>query len=290
MIVEKAYAKINLFLNVTARRPDGYHDIESVMHAVNLHDVVSVEARKADRAKITVRTNSDELCSEKNNLAYIAAEKYLSKYSIRDEITVVIEKNIPIGAGLGGGSSDAAATLRAINKIYGRSGTAELLELASSVGSDVPFCLVGGTACCLGRGELITPLSVKEKMYFAIAIGEARISTPRAFSALDELYRDRFPDKGDVCRKMIFSLERGLDISQCVYNAFDCVTDIFEVKKIKEIMINSGAECSLMSGSGPAVFGIFKTKAAAEAAVNNLSADGFLTSFAESVVEPYIDL
>lgn len=281
MITEKANAKINLFLNVTERRTDGYHNIESIMHSVDLHDVVSVEVNKSDRAKITVKTNAGELRDEKSNLVYIAAEKYIAKYSITDEIIISHEKNIPIGAGLGGGSSDAAATLRALNRIYGKCGSEELLRLASDVGSDVPFCLVGGTAICLGRGEIIEPLNVKEKLYFALAIGEERVSTPQAFAALDNRYIS-YPEKSDVCREMALALENGDTVSDFVYNIFEEITEIASIKEIKEIMKKSGAECTLMSGSGPAVFGMFKTEEEALAAVKKLLACGFVSSYAES--------
>lgn len=282
MITEKAYAKINLFLNVTARRPDGYHDIESVMHSVDFHDTVSIDVKKSDKAKITVKTSSHEICDEKSNIVYIAAEKYAKKYSITDEITISLEKSIPIGAGLGGGSSDAAATLRALNKMYRKSDLTELLNLSASVGSDVPFCLIGGTALCRGRGEIIEPIDTNKKLYFALAIGEERISTPKAFYALDEKYTV-YPNKSDMCRNMTLALEKGDVISDFTYNIFDEITNISSIDKIKEIMKKSGAECTMMSGSGPSVFGIYSTKSEAVRAVEKLLACGFVSAYAESV-------
>lgn len=289
MVIEKAYAKINLFLNIIARRSDGYHDIESLMHSVSLHDVIKIEVKKHDTLRINVKTNAPELSDEKNNLVYIAAQKYAARYSVTDEILISLEKNIPIGAGLGGGSSDAAATLRALNKIYKKGSSDELLELAATVGSDVPFCLDGGTAHCLGRGEIIKPIGVKEKMFFALAIGEERISTPKAFCALDNRYVT-YPNMSSVCRDMICALSRGQSISDCVYNIFEEITDISSVSKIKENMIQRKAECALMSGSGPSVFGIFKTKADAEAAVKTLSDAGFCAYYSESVASHDINL
>lgn len=288
MVTQKAYAKINLFLNIIARRSDGYHDIESLMHSVSLHDLVKIETKKSDTLRIKVKTNTPELSDEKNNLVYIAAQKYARKYSVTDEIIISLEKNIPIGAGLGGGSSDAAATLRALNKIYKKGSRDDLLELAATVGSDVSFCLEGGTAYCLGRGEIIKPLCVKEKMFFALAIGEERISTPKAFCALDNRYVT-YPNKASVCRDMIFALSHGRAISNCVFNIFEEITDIPCVDKIKENMTKSRAECTLMSGSGPSVFGVFKTRVDAEAAVKALSDAGFCAYYSESVTSHNIN-
>lgn len=286
MIIEKAYAKINLFLNVTDCRDDGYHDIESVMHAVDLHDIISMDTKDSDKPEIILSSNSPLLSSSSSNLAYIAAEKYLSKYGINAQININLEKRIPIGAGLGGGSSDAAATLRALNKIYNAAKPGELLEIALSIGSDVPFCLLGGTAHCLGRGEIMTAKAVKKKMHFVIAIGNERTSTPEAYRRLDSLYSESgFPEKSELCEKMCSALGVSDDISSCVYNIFESVTDISDVKKIKEEMMKNGAKSALMSGSGPSVFGIFKSIEDSQLALKSLLSKGYTAFACESVCD-----
>lgn len=290
MITEKAYAKMNLFLNVTDRRPDGYHDIESVMHAVDLFDLVNVKVKESGNSIITVETDAAELSFSEKNLAYIAAEKYTTKYGIKDEIKITLDKKIPIGAGLAGGSSDAAATLRALDIIYKKSNTEELLSLALEIGSDVPFCLVGGTAHCLGRGEVITPLCVKDKLCFVVAIGNERISTPKAFAELDARYGENFPDNTEMCQEMLAALCQGETISPFLYNVFEEVTNICSVKQIKETMIKNGAERTLMSGSGPSVFGVFKTHTDAQNAAESLLSLGYFACVAESVGDANITL
>lgn len=284
MIIEKAYAKINLFLNVTDCRDDGYHDIESVMHAVDLHDTISIDTKDADKPEIMLSSNYPFLSSASSNLVYIAADKYLSKYGINAEVNINLEKTIPIGAGLGGGSSDAAATLRALNKIYNAAKPGELLDIALSIGSDVPFCLIGGTSYCCGRGEILTPITAKSKMHFVIAIGGERTSTPEAYRRLDALYSDsEFPDMSELCKKMRLALESADDISRCVYNVFESVTDISDVEKIKQEMMKNGAKSALMSGSGPSVFGIFTSFEDSERALKALISRGYTAFTCESV-------
>ncbi len=271
-VFEKAYAKINLFLDVTGRREDGFHDILSVMHSVSLADTVSIDAEYSDELTISLNSDSPELPSDKNNLVYRAAEKYLTHFGINANVSIHLEKHIPIGAGLGGGSSDAAATLRALNRIFRKADTEQLIELASELGSDVPFCVVGGIAVCRGRGEKIGRAENATPRVFVVAIGEERISTPKAFAELDKKYNDfkfnSYAPRGDLHKP---------------YNIFESVTNICEITKIKETMIKNGAEYSLMSGSGPSVFGEFKNVCDADDACINLHNNGFSAFVCHSV-------
>lgn len=282
-VIEKAYAKINLFLDVIGRREDGFHDIKSVMQSVSLCDTLTVSPEKADRVEILLTSNINSLPTDNTNLVYRSALAYVSKFAILAKVNIHLEKNIPIGAGLGGGSSDAAAALRAINKIFGRASEAELLELAADIGSDVPFCLIGGSAICTGRGERIEKLKVGSLMHFVIAIGDDRISTPEAYGRLDEKYGDfadgKYKSREETINIIAARIENGGNVSDLLYNIFESVTELESIDKIKEIMTKSRAEFCLMSGSGPAVFGIFKKTSDAESAKTSLNEAGF-TAFA----------
>ena len=285
-VCEKAYAKINLYLDVTGRRDDGFHDILSVMHSVSLADTINVDADYSDATHIVLTTNSPELSVDSSNLIYKAAEKYLRYFDINANVAIHLEKNIPIGAGLGGGSSDAAATIRALNRVFRKADTDQLIELASELGSDVPFCVLGGMSVCVGRGEVFTQLSTSEKMNFVIAIGDTRISTPKAYAALDELY-DNFKSARDPkvhknIQRIIGMLESDtLDIPY--YNIFEDVTKIDEIAKIKETMRKNKAEYTLMSGSGPSVFGKFANNDDAKRACDALKINGFSAFVCHSV-------
>ncbi len=283
MVREQANAKINLFLDVNSKRADGFHNIKSVMHSVTLADSITVSASEADATEISVHTDSNELASDKGNLVYRSAEKYLAKLEKNARVNITLEKRIPIGAGLAGGSADAAATLRALNRIFNLATKEQLLEIAAEIGSDVPFCLLGGTALCEGRGEIMTPLEPAQNMHFVIAIGRERVSTPEAYRALDSQYPDGFPDESKRCKRLIASLKNELDFTS-LYNVFEDVIKLPEIEKIKEILIKSKAESALMSGSGPSVFGIFNCAAKARNAKDELIKAGFDAYYATSAL------
>ena len=275
MVTEKAYAKINLFLDVCALRSDGFHDLKTVMQRISLCDTLCLSAIPSDSTEISLCIKGAELPSDKGNLVYRAVSEYLSEAKIDARVCVTLEKNIPIAAGLAGGSSDAAAALRAINRELGAFGDAELLGIAARLGSDVPFCLVGGTTLCEGRGEIMTELPKLGTTHLVVAIGEDRISTPAAFARLDALF-SRFD--GSVVtggekrlESLLSSIENASFNIEGLFNIFE--TDIdknaISVSKIKAEMLDMGASAAMMSGSGPSVFGIFtspeETKKAARA-------------------------
>ena len=269
-VLEKANAKINLFLDVTSRREDGFHDIKSVMQSVSLCDYIRLSAEASEKTMISITTNHSDLPLDEDNLVYKSAAKYLKHFGIRAKIDVDLEKHIPVGAGLGGGSSDAAATLRALNKIFGYATETELLSMAAELGSDVPFCLVGGTAICTGRGEKMERIQ-GNNYHLVISIGNTRISTPKAYAMLDDKYNNFYSS----------SYTPKIDVTS-FYNIFESVTDIDEIGRIKEIMIKNGAEQVLMSGSGPSVFGIFENENVATEARNRLVDVGFVAFVATS--------
>ena len=267
VIKEKAYAKINLFLDVIGRRADGFHDVVTVMRSVSLCDDLQLDVSPSDKREICISSDEPSLECNQSNLIYRSAEKYMSHFGISDKLSIRLIKRIPIGAGLGGGSSDAAATLRALNKVYGRASDEQLASIAGEIGSDVSFCLKGGCAICTGRGEKITPISYSFYPYIVIAIGQGRVSTPAAYGLLDERYGDfvEYNKKSKVYHSSRVPL----------YNIFENVIDLSEVNGIKEIMKKCGAGGVLMSGSGPSVFGGFNSCIKAFLAQKALAKQGY---------------
>ena len=174
-VKENAYAKINLYLDVVGKRSDGFHDIETVMHTVSLSDVLTVEVAPSREASVSMQIEGERrLPTDDKNIAVKAAKLYLSRAGIADRVKITLSKNIPVAAGLAGGSADAAATLRALNRLYNRRFTDKMiLSLASELGSDVPYCVNGGTALCRGRGELIERLPELSGNYFVIGVAES---------------------------------------------------------------------------------------------------------------------
>ena len=187
-IVENAYAKINVFLDVTSMLPDGYHSIRTVMQSVSLCDTLYMDVELAEKTEISLSVvGGDSVPADDSNLVCRAARLYLERADIHARVHVRMEKRIPVGAGLGGGSSDAAAALRGMNRVLSAFSDDDLRNLAVALGSDVVFCLGGGSALCEGRGEIITPIELPT-MHLVIAIGEGRVSTPAAYRALDERF------------------------------------------------------------------------------------------------------
>ena len=285
-VKENAYAKINLYLDVLRRRDDGFHDILSLMHSVSLCDTLTLSCTESERTEILITTNDRELPTDRSNIVYSAVETYLNYFRINAKVDIHLEKKIPVGAGLGGGSSDAAAALRALNRVYHKADIDQLYDLAADLGSDVPFCISGGLCVCVGRGEMFTPVSICDESCFVISIGNERVSTPKAYAALDLLYDDfkvRMSNETVANNEKIINLlnERGKNIP--VYNIFEQVVRLDEIDVIKEIMTKSGAEYVLMSGSGPSVFGKFSDPFAAETACESLKKAGFFAYSCHSV-------
>ena len=289
-VKENANAKINLFLDVSAKRPDGYHDINTVMHSISLSDTLTVSVTSARATSVTLKVEgNDRLVTDDKNLAVLAAKLYLERTAKTAYGQIKLVKNIPVAAGLAGGSTDAAATLRAMNKLFGHYlSSRALADLALELGSDVPYCLLGGTALCEGRGEIINPI-YNPHFYTAVAVADEYVSTPLAYAALDRLYSDfdgSVVGRGkELYRNMICSLQNKSPDLGAVYNVFEeAVFDSCPKSRIiKSDMYSLGALTAAMSGSGPSVFGIFNSKSAAEFATLELKAKGFRAWFAESV-------
>ena len=270
--VEKAYAKINLFLDVLGRRADGMHDLRTVMQTVSLFDTVSVRAKEADYSCITLQMENSDIPADERNLAYLAAEAFLEETGISAAVAITVDKRIPVAAGLAGGSADAAAVLRAMNAVFGEPLLRErLLSVASRLGADVPFCLVGGTALCEGKGEQMTPYEVADA-FFVIAQPEAeKMATPRAYAMLDEAFGG-FENEDAVLHDALFSFfaEDGVD---GMYNVFESVVipHTPAVAALRTRLISLGAKNAMMSGSGTAVFGVFESEEAARYAAEDIT-------------------
>lgn len=270
---EKAYAKLNISLDVSRRRPDGYHDMVMVMQSVSLCDDLVLTLN--DSGRVTAGSNLPFIPCDSRNLAVKAAELYLERTGHTGQgVHVAMDKRIPVGAGMGGGSADAAAVLRGMNALYGAAlSVAELETLAADVGSDVPFCVAGGTALAKGRGELLSPLPPMPDCVFVIGKPEFSVSTPELFKKLDQISRRRHPDTAGI----VAALEHGdlRNVCRRMYNVFEDVNDrrMRTVAAMKGSLLDLGALGAVMTGTGSAVFGVFEREDAARRAAEALKAE-----------------
>lgn len=267
----KAYAKINLTLDITGLRSDGYHAISSVMVPVSLADNITIE--KSER--FSFQCNLPSLCTE-DNLCVRSAKAFFQRSGVQSSASVYLEKNIPFPAGLGGGSADAAAVLKGLNELfYSPLSEEALFDIAASVGSDVPFCLFGKPALCQGRGELLTPLAMNKIYYVVIAIGEARLSTAEVYKRFDGLS----VSPAEKTPAFVKALNEGNEEEMLsnASNAFELVTDVIcpETKLMRDVMLESGAILSHLSGSGPSVYGIFADEESANRGAQYVRSKGF---------------
>lgn len=280
-----AYGKINLYLDVLDKMENGYHNIESIMQSVSLCDIVTLEIDSCNgNSSIEIITSSGRIPNDKTNIVYKCAKNFFDYTNIVGKRCIfTIEKSIPISAGMAGGSSDGAATLRLLNEACGSAlSYEELCDIGASVGADIPFCLKGGTCICRGIGNIITPLAPLKDVFLVSAIDHSSVSTPVAFSMLDEKFGTNCSSSQDF-NLMIDAVKSG-DISlitSSLYNKFESVIIPINdnVQKIKSIMLQNGAIGTLMSGSGPSVFGIFLDELSqnqALLALKNCSINAFL--------------
>ena len=276
-----ANAKINLFLDIESKRDDGYHNIVSLMQSVGLHDVITVSFEESEEKIIEVSVNDPKIPTNEKNIAYKAADKLIDKGKVRIEIL----KSIPSPAGLAGGSSDAAAVIYAL-KAFGctRVSDEEIIRLAASIGADVPFCLVGGSKRITGIGDVIENIPDVPEMDLVIALDGEGVSTPVAYRMLDDKYGNF--ESYSVKR---FDFERFS--SQNVYNVFEeVVLDLRPcAKALKEKMYALGASSALMSGSGPAIVGIFDSYESAESCAEAIRSSGAFAVACKTVKKGIIE-
>ncbi|AEB28930.1 4-diphosphocytidyl-2-C-methyl-D-erythritol kinase [Carnobacterium sp. 17-4] len=267
-IIEKAPAKINLSLDVLHKREDGYHEMKMVMTSVDLADRIVLKTIEEDR--IVIHSTNGFLPLDQRNHAYKAAKLLKDTYNIEKGVDITIEKNIPIAAGLAGGSSDAAATLRGLNRLWDLKLTKdELATLGEKIGSDVPYCIYGGTAYATGRGEKIQQIQDIPQCWVVLVKPKKGISTWTVFENLsfDQLIHPEIP-------QMLTAIQDN-DYSQMVDstgNALETVSAVKQpdIKRIKKKMIEFGADAALMSGSGPTIYALCKKYSKAQRVYNGL--------------------
>lgn len=265
----KAYAKINLGLDVLKKREDGYHEVKMVMQTIDMFD--RLELRKIRKQGIFVQTNLKYLPVNQDNLVYKAARIFMDEYKLTGGIEITLKKYIPVAAGMAGGSSDAAAVLYGMNKLYETGLSSEtLMKLGVKIGADVPFCIMRGTALAEGIGEKLTKLPDSPNCHVLIAKPPLSVSTKWVYSNLKAAEIKEHPD----IDKLIEALSAGDlgTMAQYMGNVLETVTEAEypQISKLKEIMTEKGALCSLMSGSGPTVFGLFEDKNNAECAFKKI--------------------
>lgn len=269
----KAYAKINLTLDVTGRREDGYHTIDSVMQTIDVCDDLTLE--KNTCGEIRLSSNKEYLPKNESNTAFRAAKLFFEECGLPGGVDIHIIKRIPSRAGMGGGSTDAAAVLHALNRMYERNLPLEqLIDLGRRVGADVPFCVAGGTCRCTGIGEICEPVPPMPDCALLICRPPAGVSTPKAYALMD-----RYPLGGSrATPRMLTALENGRlrDVSNALANRFDETMKLMQVRQVKKLMLGGGALGAMMTGSGSAVYGIFPTREQAEACKPLLDGKGKL--------------
>lgn len=264
----KAYAKINLGLDVVGRLENGYHQVRMVMQSVDLWDFLTLEKAQGE---ISITTDAANLPTDRSNLIYKAAELMFANHGIQSGLRVHLQKQIPMAAGLAGGSADAAAVMKGINELFGLGIPLDrLMEEGISIGADVPYCLLGGTALAEGIGEQLTPLPSMPQCHILVAKPQAEVSTKYVYEHLDARGIANHPD----IEGMELAIRQGSleGITRRMENVLETVTIPVHpvIADIKRRMLELGAANSLMSGSGPTVFGIFSDEGTAQAAYAQL--------------------
>ncbi len=266
MIYETAPAKINLTLDTLFKRDDGFHEVEMIMTTIDLNDRLSFELRK-DK-KIIVDVEQSYVPSDNKNLAYKAAELMKKTYNLKQGITITIDKNIPVSAGLAGGSTDAAATIRGMNRLYNLNRPLkELCELGIQIGTDIPFCILGKTALCKGKGEIIKFLDKPPSAWVVVAKPNLGISSPDIFKKLD--LKQPYTVHTEACEAALIAEDYDL-LCKSLSNRLEPVSGKMhtEILKIKANMLENGADGAVMSGSGPTVYGLTRKERQAKHVYN----------------------
>lgn len=263
----KAYAKINLGLDVVGKREDGYHNVKMIMQTIRLFDRITLE--RNDSGRITLSTNLPYLPANENNLVYRALDIMREKYHIKDGIHADIHKRIPVSAGLAGGSTDAAAAFVGMNQMFELGVSQDtMMEYAVTLGADIPFCIMRGTALSEGIGEILTPLPPMPDCWFLVVKPVFSISTKAVYENLKLNQLSSHPDIDSMIEAL--RNEDLFGITSRLENVLEHVTkDLYpNIERIKECMLEKGAHGALMSGSGSTVFGIFTDRGKAERALD----------------------
>lgn len=264
-ITLNAYAKINLALDVIGRRENGYHDVRMIMQTISLYDRLTIKPTQTP--DIVLKTNLHYLPTNENNIVYAAAKLFKETYHIKDGVFINLDKKIPVAAGMAGGSSDAASTLRGLNTLFHiNAPLKDLMELGVKLGADVPYCLLGKTALSEGIGEILTPLTDAPNFYCLIVKPNVNVSTKFVYENLILDETTVHPDIDGMVEAINHGDKDG--ITSRLGNVLEDVTlkSHPEINEIKKQMSSLGAVNTLMSGSGPTVFGLFTTSSVAKKA------------------------
>ncbi len=271
-MIVKAYAKINLGLHIIGKRTDHYHNIETIFHRINLFDEVNIE----NSDEISISSSDERLPKDGRNLCWKAVEILRKELGVPHGARINIRKNIPIGAGLGGGSSDAAVVLRTLPVLWNVTADQELLQTcALQIGSDVPYFLHDGSAAAEGRGEQLHPVDVQLPYWIVLVHPKIHISTPWAYGELSKRRNGTFPVRPKILDNFLQDAHKTILSAE---NDFEPI--VFEkhpsIRSIKEKMLSLGAVHSLMSGSGSSVFGLFDDMVGALKAVEHFTSEYFV--------------
>jgi len=278
-IVLEAGAKVNLTLDVINKREDGYHNVIMVMQQIELCDYVHLTSCM-DENNIKIECSHSDVPTGEENIVYRAAELIKNTFGINKGIIIKIDKNIPVAAGLAGGSTDGAAVITGLNKLWNLNmDTGRMMALGTKLGADVPFCIMGGTALAEGTGEILTPVRASTELDLLLVKPDIMVSTAWAYGNLNPEAINIKPDSD----KIIKALKKGdkYKVAAELSNVFETVTaqQYPEIKHIKKTMLDTGALGAVMTGTGPAVVGIYKNRGEAEAA-----AQDFRSKYAEVIV------
>lgn len=271
----KALGKLNLGLDILGKRENGYHDVRMVMQTVYLYDRILLEKKEEEGIEVT--SNLYYLPTNANNIAYRAAELLMQEFQIKGGIRITLEKHIPVSAGMAGGSTDAAAVLFGMNRLYHlRLSENDLKERGVKLGADVPYCIMRGTVMAEGIGEVLTPLPPCPRCYVLIAKPSFSASTVKVYEKYDALSESEIehPDLDRVVR----GLEQGNleEMAAGMGNVLEqvMIPEYPVIGELKELMLEEGALGAMMSGSGPTVFGIYRTRGAAREATRKIRSRG----------------
>ena len=265
----KALGKINLGLDVLGRRENGYHDVRMVMQTLYLYDQITIT--KKETPGIELKTNLFYLPVDENNLAYRAAKLLMDEFDVKEGVSIYLDKHIPVAAGMAGGSSNAAAVLFGINRMFDLGlSQQELMDRGVTLGADVPYCIMRGTVLAEGIGEILTPLPALPKCYVLIAKPPISVSTKLVYEKLDSHEIENHPDIDGILEGL--KVQDINKIASCMGNVLEKVTveEYPVIEDIKNVMKEEGALNAMMSGSGPTVFGIFDNKHLARKAADRI--------------------
>ncbi len=267
----KAEAKINLSLDILGKLPNGYHSVQMVMQSIPLYDTVTVEETEGEGIELVC--DKDGVPTDSRNTAYKAAQLFLDKTGIRCKVKITLNKKIPAAAGMAGGSTDAAAVLKGLNQLFNEPlDKEEVLNLCIKIGADVPFCFLGGCAVCEGIGEVLTRISPLKNAYLLIAKPQFEVSTKWVYQSFKMENVSKHPNTQAV----IEAVEKA-DLKALCANTANVLESVTEkeypiIREYKEKLSQKGAVLSMMSGSGPTVFGIFDCEEKAEEAYKVMKA------------------